>query len=150
MKIKDVMTRDVEYIPTDTTLKQAAEKMAELDTGFLPLGNSDSDKLRGVITDRDITIRAIATGLDPNQTTVEQIKTDKVLYCFEDDDVDSAADSMHDQQVNRLIVLNNKEEKRLCGVITLGDIFRHNEEKAGNYAAKGIKSDSHGATMRGA
>lgn len=145
MKIKQVMTKDVEYIPTDTTIKQAAEKMAEMDTGFLPLGNKDNDKLQGVVTDRDIVIRAVASGLDPNKATVEQVKTDKVLYCFEEDDVDVAAESMHDLQVSRLIVLNNKQDKRLCGIISLGDIYRHKDIEAGSRASSGIKSDNGGA-----
>ena len=141
MKVKDAMTKEVEYIPTSTTIRRAAEKMAKMDTGFLPLGNSDSDKLQGVVTDRDIVIRAVARGLDPDEATVEQVKTDKVLYCYEDDNIKKAAESMHDQQVSRLIVLNNKDEKRLCGVITLGDIVRHHEDKSAMRAESGIKSE---------
>lgn len=141
MQIKEIMTKDVKTIPTDTNLKDAAKKMAELDCGFLPLGDPGEDKLQGVVTDRDITVRAVAKGLDPKKTTVDQIKTDKVLYCFEEDDVQAAADSMNEQQVHRLIVLNNGKEKRLRGVITLGDIVRHNEDEAAMHAAKGITSE---------
>lgn len=138
MNIKDVMTRNVEYIPSDTTLEEAAMKMRDLDCGFLPIGDSSDGKLQGVVTDRDIVLRALAEGMDPADTTVEQIKSNKVLYCYQDDDLQSAADSMGEQQVYRLIVLNNPEEKRLCGVITLGDILRHNQERIAEQAAKNI------------
>lgn len=141
MQVKEVMTREVEFIPAETTLKQAAEKMAALDIGFLPLGDAGSDRLIGVITDRDITVRAVAKGLDPDKTTVEQVRSEAVLYCYEGDDVDSAARSMHDKQVKRLIILNNPDEKRLCGVVTSGDLFRHDAHKAADYAESGIKAD---------
>jgi len=83
MKISDIMTREVEYIRADTPLKQAAETMERLDTGFLPIGNSPQDKLLGVVTDRDITIRGVAKGLDPADTPVQRVITDKVLYCYD-------------------------------------------------------------------
>ena len=129
MHIREVMTKDVKYIPTHTSLKSAAEIMERLDTGFLPIGNSEQDKLRGVVTDRDITVRGVAEGLDPNITTVEEVKTDKVLYCLESDTLEDAARSMSDQKVYRLIVLNNAEDKKMTGVISLADIARRNEEK---------------------
>ena len=138
MKIRDVMTQDVEYVSSDTTLDQAAQKMQELDCGFLPIANSPQDKLHGVVTDRDIVLRALAQGLDPASTTVEQIRSDKVLYCYENDDIQSAANSMGDQKVYRLVVLNNEQEKRLCGIVTLGDILRHNQEHLAEQAAKDI------------
>lgn len=127
MHIKDVMTRNVEYIPTNTSLKSAAEIMQRMDTGFLPIGNSEHEKLRGVVTDRDITVRGVARGLDPNTATVDEVKTDKVLYCLENDSLEDAARSMSDQQVYRLIVLNNEQDKKMTGVISLADIARRNE-----------------------
>lgn len=138
MKIRNVMTRQVEYVASDTTLDQAAQKMRELDCGFLPIGNSNEDKLHGVVTDRDMVIRALAEGLDPSRTTVEQIKSDKVLYCYENDDIQSAADSMGEQRVYRLIVLDNERDKRLCGIVTLGDILRHNQQRVAERAARDI------------
>ena len=124
MKISEIMTRDVEYIHANTPLKQAAETMERLKTGFLPIGNSPQDKLLGVITDRDITIRAVAKGLDPAATPVDRVKTDKVLYCFEDDTAEEAARNMGEQEVYRLVVLDNKNDKRLSGVVSLADIGR--------------------------
>src|SRR5690625_3573174 len=85
MKISAVMTRNVEYIPSSTTLEEAAVRMRELDTGFLPVGDSPDGRLQGVITDRDIVARALAEGLDPADTTVEQVSSNQVLYCFQDD-----------------------------------------------------------------
>jgi CBS domain-containing protein len=138
MQVQDVMSSKVTYIPSNTTLAQAAVQMRDNDTGFLPIGDSDDEKLQGVITDRDIVVRSIADGMDPNRTTVKDAKSDKVLYCYEDDDISAAAKSMQEQQVYRLVVLNNESEKRLCGVVTLGDIVRHGEEKLGGVTAKGI------------
>lgn len=141
MKISEVMTRNVEYIPSSTTLEEAAVRMRELDTGFLPIGDSPDGKLQGVITDRDIVVRALAEGLDPADTTVEQVRSNKVLYCFQDDGLQSAADSMAQQQVYRLIVLDNPDDKRLSGVITLGDILRHDQEPLAERTARSIVDD---------
>ena len=136
MKVKDVMISDIKYAPSGTSLKQAAQLMAGLDCGFLPVGNPDQDKLLGVVTDRDIVIRAVADGDDPNTTSVDDVMTDRVLYCFADDDLDTAANSMRDQHVYRLIVLNSPDEKRLCGIISLGDMVRGDE--LASRAVKGI------------
>lgn len=138
MQVQDVMTRNVEYIPSDTTLAQAAIKMRDIDAGFLPIGDSDQDKLQGVITDRDIVVRAIADGRDPEQTAVKDAKSDKVLYCYQDDSVEDAARSMREQQVYRLVVLDSRDSKRLCGVVSLGDVLRHDREDLAGDAAKGI------------
>lgn len=139
MLVKELMTKNVDYIPMDTSLTQAAKKMEEMDYGFLPLGNPDKDELEGVVTDRDILVRAVARGLDPNSTKVEQIQTKNIFYCYKSDDVQSAAKYMHDLQIKRLVVLNNPQEKRPCGVITNGDLFRHDAADAGKYAECGIK-----------
>lgn len=127
MHIKDVMTKDVEYIPTNTSLKKAAEIMERLDTGFLPIGNTPHDKLQGVITDRDITVRAVAKGLNPSSATVDDIKTEKITYCMEDDTLEEAARNMGEQKVYRLIVLNNEQDRKMTGVISLADIARRSE-----------------------
>lgn len=127
MNIRDVMTRNVEYVPSNTSLKSAAEIMKRTDTGFLPIGNSEQEKLRGVVTDRDITVRGVAAGLDPSTATVDEVKTDKVLYCFEDASLEEAAKTMSDKKVYRLIVLNNEQDKKMTGVLSLSDIARRNE-----------------------
>jgi len=121
MKIKEIMETNVKLIPPNTTLKEAAEFMREYDCGYLPVG--ENDKLTGAVTDRDIVIRGIATGHSPSDKTVKDIMTEKVHYCFEEDDVKEAAERMKDNQVRRLIVLN--AEKRMTGVVSLGDIASH-------------------------
>lgn len=107
MLIEDIMTTDVEYIPTTTTLAEAARHMKDRDCGFLPLGDDPNGKLQGVVTDRDIVLRGVAEGCDVNKTTVSEIKTDKVLYCYRSEDVRDCAFTMRDQQVNRILVLDN-------------------------------------------
>ncbi len=138
MQVQDVMTNEAQYIPADTSLKQAAEKMRELDCGFLPIGDADQDRLLGVITDRDIVMRAVADGNDPLVTNVNEALSQRVLYCFAEDDLEKAAESMRQQQVYRLIVLDNAQDKRLCGIISLGDINRHRQPELASEAASGI------------
>ena len=87
--VKDYMTKSLEFISPGTTIKEAAIKMASLNTGSLPVG--DEEKLNGFITDRDIVVRGIAEGIDSESVTVEKIMTDKVLYCYEDNDLVAVA-----------------------------------------------------------
>jgi CBS domain-containing protein len=118
MKIKEVMTRGAECVPPSCTLQDAARKMKNLDVGPLPV--CDNDRLVGILTDRDITVRAIAEGRDPKTTKVGEVLTPDVIYCFEDQDVQEAARLMKENQIRRLIVLNR--DKRLVGIISLGDL----------------------------
>lgn len=117
MLVREIMSNSPTYLKPDATLKEAALKMAELDCGFIPVG--DGERLLGTITDRDIAIRAIAKGKD-SKTLLKDIMSNKVLYVFEDDDIEKAAKSMEEQQVRRLIVLD--KNKQLQGIISLGDI----------------------------
>jgi CBS domain-containing protein len=118
MKIRDVMTRSVELVNPDTSLQEAARKMRETDTGFLPVG--ENDRLVGTLTDRDITIRAVAEGLDPKSAKVRDAMSDELVYVFEDAETAEAADLMAQRQIRRLPVLN--QDKRLVGVVSLGDL----------------------------
>jgi len=118
MQIRDVMTRDVKVVNPDTPLRDAARMMREIDTGFLPVGQND--RLVGTVTDRDITVRCVAEGSDPNNTMVRQAMTDELVYCYEDQDTAEAAELMGRRQIRRLPILNR--EKRLVGVLSLGDI----------------------------
>lgn len=118
MKLREVMTKDPVYIKPDTTLQEAASKMRELDVGLLPVG--DGVKLRGMLTDRDITIRAAAEGLDPKSTRVEDVMTKEVLYAFEDQDIEDAVHSMEEKQVRRLIILDR--DKNMTGIVALADL----------------------------
>ena len=117
MQVRELMTRDVYTISPTHTLQEAARLMQTIDSGFLPV--ADNDRLVGTITDRDITIRAVAEGLDP-QTPVSQILTKDVKYCMEDEDIEDLASNMAEIQVRRLPVVNS--DKRLVGIISLGDL----------------------------
>jgi CBS domain-containing protein/rhodanese-related sulfurtransferase len=123
MRVSEIMTTNPVKISMNATIREAAQKMEELDCGFLPVGSGDN--LEGVVTDRDIVVRAVAKGKSPDVATVGEALTDSVLYCFENDDVREAAERMKEEQVYRLLVLNNERDKRLRGVVTLGDISRH-------------------------
>src|SRR3954467_9998326 len=105
MTIKDIMTPKPECVSPDTTLQEAARKMRDLDVGPLPVCGDD-DRLAGMITDRDITIRAVAEGKDPKTATVREAMTEEVVYGFEDQDLDDAARVMEQKQIRRLTVLN--------------------------------------------
>ena len=130
MRVSEVMTRGVECIGAGATLQEAAAKMKSLDIGPLPV--CENDRLVGMVTDRDITVRATAEGEDPAVIRVRDIMTPEVLYCFEDDLVGDAARLMEDRQVRRLVVVNH--DKRLVGIVSLGDLAVEtgDEQLAGN------------------
>lgn len=138
MKIQEVMTANVEYLDPSCSLVDAAKRMKDLDCGFMPISDKENTKLLGVITDRDIAIRGLGEGLDPEKTAVEQIMSPKVLYCFAGDDVEKAAESMRKQRVYRLIVLDNEQQKNLAGIISLGDLMRVNQSIIASQAARAI------------
>jgi len=118
MNIKDIMTPDVECVSPDDTLQEAAGKMEDLNVGTLPV--SDGDGVVGMLTDRDITVRAVAKGLDPRCTRVREAMSRGVIYCHEDDAVEVAARLMQERQVRRILVLDRDE--RLVGIVSLGDL----------------------------
>jgi CBS domain-containing protein len=129
MQLKEFINYRVEVVQPDDTLQQAAEKMKELDVGSMPVCEGRS--LVGMVTDRDITIRATAKGQDPTKTAVREVMTPDVLYCFEDQDVEEAARIMRDNQIRRLFVLNADED--LVAVTSLGELatVTGNRELAG-------------------
>jgi CBS domain-containing protein len=118
MLIKEVMTRGVEVVRPDETLQQAAHKMKSIDVGPLPV--CDGDRLVGMITDRDIIVRATAEGRDPRTTPVKDAMTPGVVYVYEDQDIEEAASLMKERQIRRLVVLDRN--KRLVGILSLGDL----------------------------
>jgi CBS domain-containing protein len=118
MQLKDVMTREVAVILPDTTLTEAAAQMDALNVGSLPV--CDGDRVLGVITDRDIAVRATAAGRDPLATRVGDVMTTDIVYGFDDQDVAAAARLMQEKQIRRLLVLNRA--KRLVGIVSLGDL----------------------------
>ena len=126
MKLKEIMTREVEVVHPDNSLKDAAQKMRVRDIGFLPV--FDGDQILGVVTDRDIIIRSTAEGTDPNTSLGRDFITTPAVYCFADDDVEAAARLMEEHQIRRVIVLN-RDDNRLAGVVSLGDIARSSTQK---------------------
>jgi CBS domain-containing protein len=117
MRVSDAMTADVRIAAPNQSIQDAAQMMAEIDAGVLPVG--DNDRLVGVITDRDIAVRAVAKGLPPS-VKVRDVMSHEVMYCFDDEDIDDVAQNMADIKVRRLPVLNRS--KRLVGIVSLGDI----------------------------
>jgi len=118
MHVKDIMTRDVATVAPHTVLQEAAAKMKALDVGLLPV--CEGDRLVGMVTDRDITVRAVSEGADAGSHRVRDVMTSDVVYCYEDQDVQEAARLMEEKQVRRLVVLTR--DKRLVGVVSLGDL----------------------------
>ena len=117
MKVKDPMSRDVAIVSPDDTIQQAALIMGRIDAGALPV--AENDRLVGMITDRDIAVRAIAAGRDP-ATKVRDVMSREVKYCYEDDELFEVAQNMADIKVRRLPVLDR--DKRLVGIVSLADI----------------------------
>jgi CBS domain-containing protein len=140
VKISDIMTSDVETAQPDDTLRTAARMMADLDVGVLPVG--ENDRLVGMITDRDITVRAVAEGLNPDEAKVRDVMTTDLRCCFADDDVAAAAEKMGQWQVRRLPVLDR--DKRLVGIVSMGDLSLGDEGRAGH----ALRETSEGAPAR--
>lgn len=121
MQVKEIMTHQVEVVHPEATLWEAAQKMAALDVGPLPV--CKGDELIGMLTDRDITVRAVAEGLDPKTTKVYEVMTPEIIFTYEDEDTGLAAQLMTEHQIRRLVVLNRN--KRLVGIVSLGDLAVH-------------------------
>jgi CBS domain-containing protein len=117
MLVREVMTRGVEVIDPGDTLQEAARLMRDLGVGSLPVYD---DRLVGMLTDRDITVRATAEGSDPLYERVHDAMTAGVVFCYEDQDVREAARLMKENRVRRLPVLGRDE--RLVGIVSLGDL----------------------------
>ena len=118
MQVCDIMTQSVECIGPEESLQTAAQRMRDRNIGTLPV--CDQDRLVGMLTDRDIVVRAVADGRSPDTTRVGDMMTQGVNCCFEDDDVTEAGRLMQEKQIRRLAVLNH--DNRLVGILSLGDI----------------------------
>lgn len=129
MQIRDIETQQPKVVNPQCTLIEAAQMMKQLDVGALPV--CDGERLVGIITDRDITVRGLAQGCNPHLTRVQQIMTRQIIYCREDQDVKEVAQLMEHKQIRRVPVLD--DNKRLVGIISLGDLAvrTHNEPLAG-------------------
>jgi CBS domain-containing protein len=117
-QIKDVMSKNFKWMAPDSPVAEVAQQMRDMDCGFMPL--AENDKMIGMVTDRDITIRAVAEGLDISNTPARDIMTAKTLYCYDDQDVEEVCNNMGEIQVRRLPVVNR--DKRLVGIVSMGDL----------------------------
>ena len=133
MNVREVMSRDVKIASPEDTLQHAAELMVDIDAGVLPVG--ENDRLVGMLTDRDITVRAVAKGKAPDRTKVREVMSPEIKYIYEDESLEDAAENMGKLQIRRLPVLNR--EKRLVGIVSLGDLALKKKGKAGD-ALQGI------------
>lgn len=133
MRVSEAMTREVRVASPGQSIRDVAKIMAEIDAGSMPVG--DNDPLVGMITDRDIAIRAVAQGKGPDTPVREVMSSEQVLYCYEDEELDHVARNMSQQQVRRLPVVNR--EKRLVGIVSFGNLAQ-SEARSAAKAAKGV------------
>jgi CBS domain-containing protein len=133
MRVSEAMTREVRVASPGQTIRDVAKIMDEIDAGSMPVG--ENDRLVGMITDRDIAIRAVAQGKGPDTPVREVMSESKVLYCYDDEELDDVAKNMGSEQVRRLPVVNR--DKRLVGIVSLGDVAQR-ETKAATKAVKGV------------
>jgi len=124
MQVQEVMTRGAELIDPNATIREAARKMRADNIGALPVG--ENDRLIGMVTDRDIVVRAVAEERMAGTTSVREVMSEHIYYCFEDDDLEDAAKVMAEHQVRRLPILNRK--KRLVGMLATADLARAGDE----------------------
>jgi CBS domain-containing protein len=138
MKVREIMTRNVTLVAPTDDLRSAAQLMEKNDFGMVPVG--ENDRLVGMLTDRDITVRAVARGLAPDQTRVRDVMTTDVKYVYDDESVADVSRNMSQLQVRRLPVLNR--EKRLVGIVSLGDLALKQPKPAGE-ALRSISEPTH-------
>jgi CBS domain-containing protein len=133
MRVSEAMTREVRVATPGQSIRDVAKMMDEINAGSMPVG--ENDRLIGMITDRDIAIRAVAQGKGPDTPVREVMSSEKVLYCYDDEELDHVAKNMSEHQVRRLPVVNR--EKRLVGIVSFGDVAQKETRSAGK-AAKGV------------
>ncbi|MDM9627709.1 CBS domain-containing protein [Rhizobium sp. S152] len=125
MFVRDVMTKDVVIAAPDASIRQVAQMMSRIDSGAIPIINSE---ILGIVTDRDIVLRAVAEGLDLDGP-VSEIMTSGIESCLEDDDLREASRRMSELQMRRLLVFDH--DGNVSGILSLGDMAVLNEELAG-------------------
>ena len=133
MKVAQIMNTDVFLTAPNRSIREAAETMQRMDVGSLPVG--DRDRLIGMVTDRDIAIRAVARGMN-SETPVRDVMTQEIRYCFDDQDVDDVARNMAELQVRRLPVINR--DKRLVGFVSLADFAHGADDESSEELLKGV------------
>ena len=128
MKVKELMSTQVEYIASTATTKEAAHMMHELHLGVLPV--IDNGQLVGIITDRDICCKVIATGHSAGFTKVEEVMSKNVSTCLDDENVGDATKLMIEKHIRRLAVINN--ENAVVGLLSVDDLARNSHDMAGS------------------
>ena len=131
MKVKDAMHAGTEWLPPSTPLVEIAKRMRDKDIGCVPIG--DNDRLVGMVTDRDITLRAVAAGGDFNKMTARDVMTKSIIFCRETEELSDAVRIMEQKQVRRLPVIN--DQKRLVGMLSIGDVSHKSREMTGEVMA---------------
>lgn len=139
MKIRDIMTSNVRCIEPDTSLREAATLMSDLDVGALPI--CDHDRLAGMLTDRDIAVKAVARGCDPALTPARDAMTEGIVFIYDDQEVGEAARLLETKHIRRLPVLNH--QKRMVGIVSLGDLAVNASEALGGEVLKEVSRPSH-------
>ncbi len=134
MKISEIMSSDVQTIAPDQPIQQAARVMLDQDTGAIPVG--EGERLIGMVTDRDITVRAVAEGRGPD-TPVREVMSERLLFAWDDQDVEDVALQMSDAQVRRMPVLSRQGE-RLVGIVSIGDLATQGDSDAAEAALSGV------------
>ncbi len=142
MKIEEIMSPECKYLDENASVVDAAKMMAAEDFGAVPIANGN--KLVGMLTDRDIVMRAVAQGCDPAKVKVSEMMSGKVYYCYSDDDIDEIADNMAELQVRRMPVVDR--EKNLVGFVSLGDLSVRGAKRDAGDALAGISQPADGAT----
>ncbi|HEX7043258.1 MAG TPA: CBS domain-containing protein [Burkholderiales bacterium] len=126
MQARDIMSSNIRIIPTGTSLRAAAELMRQMDVGILPV--SDKGRIVGMLSDRDIAVRAVAEGADPSATSAGEVMTGNVISCYEDEDARGVAQLMSERGVRRVVVVNRKDEA--VGIVSVDDLAMHPETRA--------------------
>jgi len=137
MKVNECMSRDVQLAAPDHSLQSAAQMMADIDAGFLPV--ADDERLIGIITDRDIAIRGVAAGRPP-EAIIREVMSEDVKYCFDDEDVEEVLANMGDIQVRRLPVVDR--DKRLVGIVSITDLAGNGDAREAGEALSDIARPS--------
>ncbi len=138
MQIRDVMTSHVSVVKPDTPVSEIAMRMRDEDIGSVPV--TDGDKLIGMVTDRDIVTRGLAQSADMSRVQAKDVMSPKILYCMEDETISEVLENMGEEQIRRLPVVNR--DKRLVGVVSLGDLSKAEKQRAGD-ALAGISESTH-------
>lgn len=136
MKVREIMHKGVEWVAPDTPVTTIAKKMKQFDIGAIPVG--ENDRLIGMVTDRDITLRAVANGKDISKLTARDVMSTGVTWCRDSEDVDQAALTMESKKIRRLPVIN--DNKRMVGILSLGDLSQAASQRTTAELAKAVSA----------